>query len=79
MSKRTIKSDYDIELTMKRMRELRIKAKFTQQELGDVMNVPRTYISKWENGKAKPSYEHLVPLYRILHGIALPEGQVVAD
>lgn len=67
--KRTIKSDYDIEATMKRMRELRVKAGFTQQELGDALNVPRTYISKWESGNTKPSYEHLVRLYRILHGI----------
>lgn len=70
-NKKIVRSDYDIEVTMSRMKELRLAAGLTQDKLGDLLNVPRTYISKWERRKSNPGYEHLVRLYRILHGIVV--------
>lgn len=64
-----VKSKWDIEVTMNNMRELRVKAGLTQDALGAKMGVPRSYISKWERRDDNPSFENLVRLYRILHGL----------
>ena len=69
--KKIVRSEYDIEVTMQNMKARREAAGMTQDELGALLNVPRSYISKWERGFSRPGYEHLVRLYRVLHGIVL--------
>lgn len=64
-----VSSKYDILNTMNTMREKRIAAGLSQEELGNLLNVPRYYISIWERGKSRPQFDNLVRLYRILHGI----------
>lgn len=64
-----VSSKYDVLNTLNTMREKRIAAGLSQQALGDLLNVPRTYISLWENGEIRPQFDNLVRLYRVLHGI----------
>lgn len=67
--KQPVISPYDIEATMNTMRERRIAAGYTQDELGALLNVNRCYISAWESRKKNPNFDNLVRLYRILHGM----------
>lgn len=39
--------------------ELRMKSNLTQEELGEKLGVTNKAISKWENGKAKPTTDML--------------------
>jgi len=64
-----VSSKYDILNTLNNMRDMRIAAGLSQQEIGDLLNVPRNYISLWENGHARPQFDNMVRLYRVLHGI----------
>jgi len=58
-----------------RLRELREERKLSQGDITEVIGLPRTYISRIENGHAVPSLETLqrlaaaldVPLYRIFY------------
>lgn len=61
----------DIERTLDEMRDIRTRSGLSQDQLADMVGVPRTYISKWENGEVKPMYEHLVMLHRVLCGLRL--------
>jgi len=67
------KSEYDIERTMDNMKKLRLGAGMRQVDVAQAMGVPRTYVSKWESG-TRPSFNHLVMLYRILHGLPVADG-----
>lgn len=42
---------------MTRIKELRLAKNITQEELGKVLNVQKTAISKYENGRIEPSLE----------------------
>lgn len=68
VKKLKLRSPYDIEETLNNMKETRLKAGLTQDDLAEMLNVERGYISKWENRLANPSFDNLVRLYRILHG-----------
>jgi transcriptional regulator with XRE-family HTH domain len=61
----------DIERTLDEMKQLREGAGMTQQALGEVIGVDRTYISKWENKVCRPEFNHLVMLWRTLHGLQI--------
>lgn len=61
----------DIERTLQELKSLREGLGMTQQQLAALMGVPRTYISKWENGVARPDYVHLVQLWRLIHGLRI--------
>lgn len=61
----------DIERTLHEMRGLRIKHNMSQNQMADLLGVDRSMISKWESGATRPSYEHLVMVHRILHGLKL--------
>lgn len=58
-----------------RLRELRTERNFSQGDITDVIGLPRSYISRIENGHAIPSLETLqrlagaldVPLYRLFY------------
>lgn len=45
-----------------RIKDLRIKKKLTQQELGKKFNVTSTGVSYWESGKSIPSMEVITEL-----------------
>ena len=49
-----------------RIRDLRIGRGYSQRELAERMNVPRTYISKLENGKGQPTLSSLDRLGKAL-------------
>lgn len=42
-----------------RIRELRVAKNLTQQDIGEILDVDFTTISKWEKGKYDPSLSHL--------------------
>lgn len=46
----------------KRLKELRINNKITQQELGDIINVSKVSISGYEKGTRIPSLDTLIEL-----------------
>jgi len=43
----------------KKLRELRERKNLTQKELGDILNLTKANISKYENGKLEPNLETL--------------------
>lgn len=47
--------------------DLRKKSGFSQEELGDKLNVSRQTISKWETGKSTPELDKLVCLSQIFN------------
>lgn len=44
---------------MNRIKELRVAKGLTQEELGNILNVQKAAISKYENGRAEPSVDIL--------------------
>lgn len=42
-----------------KLKMLRKKEGFTQQEVADFFGIQQAVYQKWENGKCKPSYEKL--------------------
>ena len=55
-----------VELFGRRLAAYRKKAGLKQGELGDALGLSNNAISMWENGKARPDIEHIVPLCRAL-------------
>lgn len=51
----------------KRLRQARLDASITQDELAKKMNVSKSTISMWENGNRTPSVSVLISLADILH------------
>ena len=45
-----------------RLKELREEKQIMQKDLAKIINVDKTLISKWENGKKRPIYEDLISL-----------------
>lgn len=45
-----------------RLRELRKKAGYSQEELAEELNISRQAVSKWENGSANPDVNNLIRL-----------------
>jgi transcriptional regulator with XRE-family HTH domain len=69
-----------------RLRELREERKLSQGDITEVIGLPRSYISRIENGHAVPSLETLqrlaaaldVPLYRLFYtGQDAPNGRAL--
>ncbi len=60
----------------KAVRELRHKRSLSQRQLAARMQVPRTYISKIENGKAVPT---LASLERLARALEASVGELVED
>lgn len=51
-----------------RLRELRKKAGYSQEELAEELNISRQAVSKWENSTANPDIKNLIQLselYRV--------------
>lgn len=51
---------------IKNLRNLRIKAKLTQQDLSSRLGVTQAAVAMWETGKASPTVEKLTELAKIL-------------
>ena len=49
-----------------RLKELRLKKRLTQTELGEKVGVKQSTFTNWENGKREPSFENLVKLADLL-------------
>lgn len=64
----------DIERTLDEMQDLRAQLGISQDKLAELVGVPREYISKWENKVHRPDWQHLVILWRILHGLRIEAG-----
>nr|DAQ88102.1 MAG TPA: Helix-turn-helix XRE-family like protein [Caudoviricetes sp.] len=62
----------DYALIGMRIRELRAKAKITQELLAELSNLSPVYISNIENNKKKPSLESLIKISNVL-GITVDE------
>ena len=50
---------------MKKIKELREKAKLTQAELADVLGVKRVTVSQWERGENKPRIDTLIKMSQL--------------
>lgn len=49
----------------RRLRKIRIKRKFTQQEVADFLNVSRSTYTYYETGKTEPSLENILKLSKL--------------
>lgn len=55
-----------VDWTPERIRRERTKARLTQQQLANLLNVSASAISQWENGTHQPHAGHRAELVRIL-------------
>ena len=69
--KRTHKEDITMELG-KKIRQLRFKANFTQEQLADRLGISAQSVSKWENGAAMPDITAL-PLIAEIFGVNIDD------
>lgn len=61
-----------------KIKELRIKHNFTQEELAEQLNISSQAVSKWENGISLPDIAQIVPLVNIF-GITSDELLGISD
>ena len=59
-----------------RLRRARLAKGISQEELGDLANLHRTYIGSVERGERNPS---LVSLYRIAEALTIPAADLLPD
>ena len=59
-----------------RLKDLRIKANLTQEELANHIYVSRTLVSKWESGDRYPSPENLVRLAVLFQ---IPQDELIGN
>lgn len=51
---------------MKKLRELRIERKMTQQDIAERLGISRVAVTKWETGEALPRAEMLPKIAKLL-------------
>ena len=51
---------------MDKLREMRLALGLTQQQVADALNVTRTSVVFWEQGKAMPHVKHIKALATVL-------------
>lgn len=51
---------------MKKLEEMRRRNGMTQAELGKRLGVDQTTVSKWEHGKANPSFSKIPEIAKVL-------------
>ena len=61
-----------------KIKELRIKHSFTQEELAERLNISSQAVSKWENGNSLPDLSQIIPLVKIF-GITSDELLGISD
>lgn len=57
---------YDLEEKMAAMREIRLRAEKTQQEVADLLGVDKSQVCRWESGDTWPAKDCLIRLTRLL-------------
>ncbi len=57
--------DFDIRVGMN-LKKIRIQKNLTQEELGKLMNVTKTQVSRWESGKRSMYFETAKQLCKVL-------------
>ena len=69
---------FDMEAFRENLRECRLQAGLTMQQLADKINVRYLSIYRWETGKRSPALVHVVAIAEAL-GMSLPELLGIAD
>ena len=69
---------FDIDAFRENLRECRLQAGLTMQQLADKINVRYLSIYRWETGKRSPALVHVVAIAEAL-GMSLPELLGIAD
>ena len=69
---------FNMEAFRENLRECRLQAGLTMQQLADKINVRYLSIYRWETGKRSPALVHVVAIAEAL-GISLPELLGIAD
>lgn len=59
--------NYDIKLSGVRIRQLRIKSGFTQEQIAEALNIDRSFYSRIEAGKSGCSVDLFVQLSALFH------------
>lgn len=52
---------------MKKLKEFRLNARMTQEDLAKAVDVDRTTVSCWETGISKPRVDKLLQLSKVLN------------
>ena len=50
-----------------RLQDLRKKAGYSQEQLADLLGIPRQAVSKWEASQGKPEIDNIIKLTEIYH------------
>ena len=69
---------FNMEAFRENLRECRLQAGLTMQQLADKINVRYLSIYRWETGKRSPALVHVVAIAEAL-GMSLPELLDIAD
>ena len=69
---------FDMDAFRENLRECRLQAGLTMQQLADKINVRCLSIYRWETGKRSPALVHVVAIAEAL-GMSLPELLGIAD
>ena len=69
---------FDMDAFRENLRECRLQAGLTMQQLADRINVRYLSIYRWETGKRSPALVHVVAIAEAL-GMSLPELLGIAD
>lgn len=69
---------FDMDAFRENLRECRLQAGLTMQQLADKINVRYLSIYRWETGKRSPALVHVVAIAEAL-GMSLPELLGLAD
>ena len=49
-----------------RLKELRKKAGYSQEQLAEMLNISRQAVSKWESAQGNPDIENLILTFTVL-------------
>ena len=69
---------FDMDAFRENLRECRLQAGLTMQQLADKINVRYLSIYRWETGKRSPALVHVVAIAEAL-GMSLPELLGIAN
>ena len=50
-----------------KLKEIRLRAGLTQEQLAELMNTEQSYISRWETGRNEPGLDIVRQLAAVLH------------
>lgn len=53
-------------MSVLRLKEFRLKAKYTQKQLSELLNVTQSHYSRWENGSRLPDAKQIIELCHVL-------------